>query len=55
MSKRLQNFCEGNIFSAGENKDLIGAVSENALMGLFIQANTIEELITKACQENEED
>ena len=47
LSKRLARFCGDNVFTAGENKDLIGAFSEDMMMALFIQANTIEEMINK--------
>ncbi|EAS04007.1 hypothetical protein TTHERM_00459440 (macronuclear) [Tetrahymena thermophila SB210] len=55
LSKKLKSFCQDNIFTASENNDLIGHYNEDFLLTMFIQANTIEEMISKTLENDEED
>lgn len=54
LSKRLSAFCADSIFVANENLDIVRSGHEDYLMSMFIQANTIEEMINKTYDEQPE-
>lgn len=46
LTNKLRAFSEDALFPACNNNDLIGEHSNDFLMTIFIQANTIEEMIS---------
>lgn len=51
----MSAFCADSIYLANENLDIVRSGHEDYLMSMFIQANTIEEMINKTYDEQNEE